>query len=99
MEFYSHGKVLLTAEYVVLEGVKALSLPTKKGQSLQVVYTQENTIQWQSYTDQNELWIDLVFDTNFNILASQKTSKEHIASVQSLLKTLSALAPNFTKVA
>lgn len=97
MEFYSHGKVLLTAEYVVLEGVKALSLPTKKGQSLQVVYTQENTIQWQSYTDQNELWIDLVFDTNFNILASQKTSKEHIASVQSLLKTLSALAPNFYK--
>jgi mevalonate kinase len=68
MEFYSHGKVLLTAEYVVLEGVKALSLPTKKGQSLQVVYTQENTIQWQSYTDQNELWIDFVFDTNFNIL-------------------------------
>lgn len=97
MEFYSHGKVLLTAEYAVLEGVKALSLPTKKGQSLQVVYTQENTIQWQSYTDQNELWIDLVFDTNFNCLASQKTSEEHIASVKSLLKTLSALAPNFYK--
>ena len=97
MEFYSHGKVLLTAEYAVLEGIKELSLPTKKGQSLQVVYTQENTIQWQSYTDQNELWIDLVFDTNFNCLASQKTSEEHIVSVESLLRTLSALAPNFYK--
>ena len=38
MKFYSHGKVLLTAEYAVLEGVKALSLPTKKGQSLTVEY-------------------------------------------------------------
>ena len=97
MKFYSHGKVLLTAEYAVLEGVKALSLPTQKGQSLQVVYTQENTIQWQSYTVQEESWIDLVFDTNFNCLAAQNTSEEHITSVQSLLKTLSVLSPNYYK--
>ena len=32
MEFYSHGKLLLTAEYAVLEGVKALAIPTKRGQ-------------------------------------------------------------------
>ena len=36
MKFYSHGKVLLTAEYAVLEGVKALSLPTQQGQSLTI---------------------------------------------------------------
>ena len=35
--FYSNGKLLLTGEYLVLDGAKALALPTKMGQNLQVV--------------------------------------------------------------
>ena len=95
MKFYSHGKVLLTAEYAVLEGVKALSLPTKRGQSLTVEYNKKETIEWLSYTDQNELWIDLTFDTAFNCMATNKTSPEHLASVQGLLSTLNKLVPGF----
>ena len=72
MKFYSHGKVLLTAEYAVLEGVKALSLPTQRGQSLTIEHHSNKTIQWQSYTDQNELWIDLVFDTALTVLQQIK---------------------------
>ena len=34
--FYSHGKLLLTGEYVVLDGAKALAIPTNKGQYLTV---------------------------------------------------------------
>ena len=30
--FYSNGKLLITGEYVVLDGAKALALPTKFGQ-------------------------------------------------------------------
>ena len=44
MKFYSHGKILLTGEYAVLEGVKALALPTQRGQSIQINYTDEQTI-------------------------------------------------------
>ena len=95
MKFYSHGKVLLTAEYAVLEGVKALSLPTQKGQSLTIEYNNKKTIQWQSFTDQNELWIDLVFDTAFNCIAVNKTALEHLTSVQALLSTLNELVPGF----
>ena len=95
MKFYSHGKVLLTAEYAVLEGVKALSLPTKKGQSLTVEYNTKKTIEWQSYTDQNELWIELTFDTALNCIATNKTFPEHVASVQALLSTLNELVPGF----
>lgn len=95
MKFYSHGKVLLTAEYAVLEGVKALSLPTKRGQSLTVEYNKNETIEWLSYTDQNELWIDLTFDTAFNCMATNKTSPEHLAHVQILLGTLNKLVPGF----
>ena len=35
-KFYSHGKLLITAEYAVLDGAKALALPTKFGQTLEV---------------------------------------------------------------
>ena len=62
MEFYSHGKLLLTAEYAVLEGVKALAVPTKRGQFLRVEHTTEGTIKWQSFTVEGKLWIDCIFD-------------------------------------
>jgi len=35
-QFYSNGKLLLTAEYLVLKGAEALALPVKRGQSLDV---------------------------------------------------------------
>jgi len=38
--FYGNGKLLLSAEYFVLDGAVALALPTKLGQSLHV---QENS--------------------------------------------------------
>ncbi len=34
--FRSNGKLLLTAEYLVLDGARAIALPTKLGQSLTV---------------------------------------------------------------
>ncbi len=95
MEFYSHGKVLLTAEYAVLEGVKALALPTQKGQSLKVDYCDNNQIHWQSYTDKNALWINLTFDKQFNCIAAENTTQEHINAVENLLKTMAELAPEF----
>ena len=60
--FYSNGKLLLTAEYLVLDGAKALALPTKFGQDLVIQYTNEDQLVWESYTDQNELWLHVEFD-------------------------------------
>jgi hypothetical protein len=34
--FYSNGKLLITGEYLVLDGAKSLALPTKFGQFLKV---------------------------------------------------------------
>ena len=36
-EFHANGKLLLTGEYAVLDGAKAIGLPTKRGQSLQIL--------------------------------------------------------------
>lgn len=58
--FYGHGKLLLTGEYAVLDGAKALAIPTRFGQKLQVE-TRPSTsteIIWKSYTHQNEIWLN-----------------------------------------
>ena len=67
--FYSHGKLLLSAEYAVLDGALALALPTKFGQSLTVEPTlenYENTVHWKSISNEGVVWFETEFiiDTN-----------------------------------
>ena len=47
-EFYSNGKLLLTAEYLVLDGAQALALPTQLGQKLIVTDGKEDILHWKS---------------------------------------------------
>ncbi|MEW5676889.1 GYDIA family GHMP kinase [Flavobacterium enshiense] len=54
--FYSNGKLLITGEYVVLEGATALALPTKFGQYLHVSEGPEHTIHWTSYDIDGSVW-------------------------------------------
>jgi mevalonate kinase len=56
--FYSNGKLLITGEYVVLDGACALALPTKKGQYLTVAEGQNNNILWQSYDSDGNVWFE-----------------------------------------
>ncbi len=60
--FYSNGKLLLTGEYVVLDGAKTLALPTKFGQSQSIQKLNESMLIWESYTDLDELWLQVEFD-------------------------------------
>lgn len=55
-EFYSQGKLLLTGEYVVLDGAKALALPCKLGQSLSVKKSSGKEYTWTSYLNNRMLW-------------------------------------------
>lgn len=60
--FYSNGKLLITGEYLVLDGAKALAIPTKFGQHLEVKKIDEPKLIWESYTKDNELWLQVEFD-------------------------------------
>ena len=42
--FYSNGKLLLTGEYVVLDGATALAIPTKYGQYLEISASEKKGI-------------------------------------------------------
>ena len=61
-KFYSHGKLLITGEYLVLDGAKALAMPCKFGQHLKVSPSSNQSSRWLSYTQQNEVWLDIEFD-------------------------------------
>ena len=63
--YYSHGKLLISSEYAVLDGAKAFALPTKFGQHLEVRKSNKKNINWKSFDYQNNLW----FETNFSIVS------------------------------
>ena len=54
--FYSNGKLLITGEYVVLDGAKALALPTKFGQNLVVTSGINHQIKWTSFDADKSIW-------------------------------------------
>ena len=54
--YYSNGKLLITAEYTVLDGATALALPTKTGQNLVIEPGPEKSIDWTSYDSNGSIW-------------------------------------------
>ena len=60
--FYSNGKLLLTGEYVVIDGAKALALPTTFGQGLEINNLNEPILIWESYLNDGSQWLQVEFD-------------------------------------
>ncbi len=56
--FYSNGKLLITGEYLILDGAKGLALPTKMGQNLIVEDTNTGAIHWKSYDFDGSVWFE-----------------------------------------
>lgn len=57
-EFYSNGKLLLTGEYVVLDGAKALAIPTKFGQTLTIQSGTNKQFNWKSFDIDKSIWFE-----------------------------------------
>jgi mevalonate kinase len=93
--FRSHGKLLLTAEYLVLRGATALALPLRMGQTLTV--EQKNAggpglLTWNAHAP-DRLWFKVVFQLpEMNIIETDDMPKA--AKLQSILLTLQQLKTN-----
>ncbi len=74
MNFYSNGKLLITGEYLVLDGAKSLALPTKQGQSMTVKINADNKnglITWHSFDENNNIWFGCEIDKKtFKVIKS-----------------------------
>ena len=80
--YYSNGKLLLTSEYVVLDGALALALPTKFGQNLTIESAHNNVIYWKSYDADNTVWFTTTI--SFESIIKKEVSDE-IHSVKNTL--------------
>ncbi len=96
MAFYSsaNGKLLITGEYFILDGAKALALPTNYGQQIQV---EENkvakTFSWRSNDAFGENWFDAAFEPKtFKILHT--SNKELAKTLQNILVHAAAMSSN-----
>jgi mevalonate kinase len=56
--FYSNGKLLITGEYLVLDGGTAFALPTKFGQNLIVEKNADHKIHWKSFDADGQIWFE-----------------------------------------
>lgn len=99
--FYSHGKLLLTGEYAVLDGATALAIPTKFGQSLEIEARTDEKIFWQSFDDKREPWLDaeITFDGNkFSATPTTFSSKKNNSQILTRLQEILLEAHNLNPV-
>jgi len=87
--FKSNGKILLTSEYVVLDGVDCIALPTKFGQTLSVIENNSKCINWTSYDYNNNIWFKDKYTISSENKIEYSSEKNNIS--ETLLKILNAL--------
>tara|TARA_R110001592_G_scaffold53101_1_gene162886 strand:- start:952 stop:1959 length:1008 start_codon:yes stop_codon:yes gene_type:complete len=101
---YSNGKLLLTGEYVVLDGATSLAVPTKFGQDLVVEAIEDPHLVWGSFTNTGECWFEAIFDLpklrlkNATFNSDKEGNAEFIAeTLQKILSEARKLNPDFLR--
>ena len=96
--FYSHGKLLLSGEYTVLDGALSLALPTKYGQKMTVTTTDSGFLEWNNYDHEGKPWYSAHFGISNNKFITKNSTDEAIS--KTLIKLLDFCAsenPDFLK--
>lgn len=88
--YHASGKLLISAEYLVLKGALALAVPLNKGQRLTVEPWSEEGLLWRAHT-LSGLWFDAQFDKYLNVLSS--SSAPHAQQLQNILQQVVAQNP------
>jgi mevalonate kinase len=92
--YSANGKLLLTGEYLVLHGAKAIALPLKVGQSLTVsVGNHSDSLIWRAFYGE-QLWFSCELNpSDFSILNT--THPEKAETLSQIFKTIKSLNPEF----
>mgnify|MGYP002784635340 CR=1 FL=1 len=93
--FCSNGKLLITGEYLILDGALSLAVPTKFGQSLTVKASSKKELIWKSLDENGEAW----FETQISLQNINQCSTND-ATAKTLVKILAEaqkLNPTFLK--
>jgi len=92
--YRANGKLLLTGEYLVLHGAKAIALPLKVGQ--QLTFNEENasdSLVWKAFYH-DQLWFSCELNPeNFSVQTTSHPEKAELLS--RIFKTIKSLNPEF----
>lgn len=96
MNYYSHGKLLITGEYLIIKGAMALAAPVRFGQEMQIeVNSSDEYLKWESF-ELDRCWFHAIFDTTFTKII--ETSNSEVANRLLLwLMAADQLNPGFLK--
>ena len=92
-EYHSHGKFLLTGEYLVLKGALALALPLKLGQSLELEQLETNNeqIQWKAWRPEGR-WFSVTLNRE-NLVNFSTDDPDKAMRLCQILKAVKQLNP------
>lgn len=92
--YHANGKLLLTGEYLVLRGAKAIALPLKLGQQLTVQDgLNSDNIEWQAFYD-GKVWFSCKLNSSdFSVMTSNNPEKS--ATLSKIFQTIKILNPTF----
>ncbi len=95
--YYSNGKLLLTGEYVVLDGAVSLAIPTQFGQSLVVEPIGDTKLLWKSLDMKDKIWFEDEINLQNGML--KQVLHDNIVSNRlfQILNAAKQLNPNFLK--
>ncbi len=93
-KFNSHGKFLLTGEYLVLKGALALALPLKLGQSLEVeeLDSSNNRLHWEAFRPEGKWFSATLNRETLEIIDCDNHPKAE--KLTQILKIVKQLNPN-----
>ncbi|RED50198.1 GYDIA family GHMP kinase [Seonamhaeicola aphaedonensis] len=92
--FYSNGKLLITGEYVVLDGAISLAVPTKFGQSLKIESIPESILHWKSIDENGNIWFENQFEWHGEIL-KQAQNDDISKRLLQIFKAVKKINPSF----
>jgi len=93
-QFYSNGKLLLTGEYVILDGAIGLAIPTAYGQALQVRDHENKCIKWQSVAVDGSIWFHADLDA-YSLEILETSDIDTAKVLQTILRQATKLNQSF----
>lgn len=89
--YYGHGKLLLTGEYLVMDGCKSLALPSQLGQQMHVELrpSSDPKLFWKGFDKDNNIWFEATFELwRFEVLDYNKelVDEEQVKALQAILR-------------
>ena len=98
--YFSHGKLLITGEYLVLDGATALAIPTKKGQEMKVdMFPGSGNIHWTAKDVNGNIWLNISFILQgthlISVALGKLASSTEVVLLKKIVENAIKLNPNF----